>query len=237
MANAFNVWARLSSTASHGDRSAKTAVAAKRHKTLAICISALVRNASSRRLARRTLSAVEQSTRLRRLARGWRGLAAAAAEAGASLEHDARLGTAEAQVAAAAEVARARAHRTARRLLGVARGRTALEAFVAWRGLVREGRGARLGAAALAARLVLFLWSGGVGLHVLLRRLVHAAYRLHAVIFILIMCALAYSRGSRYGRQINTPNRTFGIYDGFIFLPVPLFVTFGVVTDTQLHTV
>ena len=64
----------------------------------------------------------------------------------------ARLEAVEARVAEGREAARARAHRTARRLLGVARGRTALEAFVAWKAYVRQGRGARLGGRALAAR-------------------------------------------------------------------------------------
>lgn len=152
MANAFNLWARLSSAASHNDHSAETALVTRRHKTLRTALFALSRHAARRRRARGILHSLEHCARLRRLSRGWTAIAAAAAAASAALGSKARLGTAEARVEAAALAARARAHRTARRLLGVARGRTAMEAFVAWRGLVREGRGSRLGAAALAAR-------------------------------------------------------------------------------------
>lgn len=154
MARAFNLWARLAAVASHGDRSAETALATKRLKTLRTALFALSRHAARRCRARDALSSLDRASTLRRLARGWAAIAAASAAAGAVLGSQDRLGTAEARVEAAAAAARARAHRTARRLLGVARGRTAMEAFVAWRGLVREGRGSRLGATALAARLV-----------------------------------------------------------------------------------
>lgn len=152
MATTFHFWARISAEASGAKRSVRATLVAKRHRILRTTLYALSMHASSRRLARRALSAVEQSARLRRLARGWSAIAAAAAAAGASRGNEARLETAEGRVVTVSAAARVRAHRTARRLLGVARGRTALEAFVAWRGLVREKRGARLGAAALCAR-------------------------------------------------------------------------------------
>lgn len=163
MANAFNRWARLSSAASSNDHTAETALAAKRHRILRVSLFTISRHAACRRRARTILLSLDKSTKLRRLARGWTAIAAAAAAAGASLGSEVRLTTAEARIEAAAVAARERAHRMARRLLGVARGRAALEAFVAWRGLVRQGRGSRLGAAALAARLVALngRWAGG----------------------------------------------------------------------------
>ncbi|CAN0544078.1 unnamed protein product, partial [Laminaria digitata] len=92
------------------------------------------------RNSRRALSSLARSQSLRRLARGWGALVAAAAATGASRRSVGRMEAAEAAVVASRVAVRARAHRTARRLLGVARGRAALEAFVAWRGYVREGR-------------------------------------------------------------------------------------------------
>lgn len=159
VANAFNSWARLSVAAFHADRAAETASTAKRRKTLRASFFALYRNAASRRRGRQALFALDVRVRLRRLARGWGAVKAAAAAATAAKRAGAFLVSAEKRIDAAEARAmqgrvaiRARAHRTARRLLGVARGRVAMEAFVAWRGIVREGRGARLGAAALAAR-------------------------------------------------------------------------------------
>lgn len=167
VANAFSVWARLSAASSSSNRHAGTALSAKRHKTARACLSALRANASLRRRARLALASLDRRCRLRRLTRGWGAVSRAAAAGSAERRAALRLGRAEAAVAAGRLAARARAHRTARRLLGVARGRAALEAFVAWRGLVREGRGARLGAAALAGRCVSGLghirvdWGGG----------------------------------------------------------------------------
>lgn len=152
LASAFSLWARLSAAASHSDRRAETAASAKRHRNLRLCLSTLRGNASLRRRARLALTSLDRRCRLRRLSRGWTAVVGAAAAGSAERRGELRLGRAEAAVAAGRMAARARAHRTARRLLGVARGRAALEAFVAWRGLVREGRGARLGAAALAGR-------------------------------------------------------------------------------------
>lgn len=162
MANAFSVWARLSAASSSSARRAETALAAKRHKTLRACLSALRTDATLRRRARSALASLDHRCRLRRLTRGWGAVLRAAAAGSAERRAGLRLGRAEAAVAAGRLAARARAHRTARRLLGVARGRAALEAFVAWRGLVREGRGARLGAAALAGRCV-SRWEGRGG--------------------------------------------------------------------------
>ncbi|CAM9974671.1 unnamed protein product, partial [Hapterophycus canaliculatus] len=152
LTSAFSVWARLSAAASHSDRRAETAASARRHRALRLCFSAFRANASLRRRARLVLTSLDRRCRMRRLSRGWGAVLRAAAAGSAERRGELRLGRAEAAVAAGRLAARARAHRTARRLLGVARGRTALEAFVAWRGLVREGRGARLGAAALAGR-------------------------------------------------------------------------------------
>ncbi|CBJ48333.1 hypothetical protein Esi_0002_0075 [Ectocarpus siliculosus] len=152
LASAFSIWARLSAASSHSDRHAEIAACTKRQRAVRTCFSTLRSNASLRRRARRALFSLDRRCSLRQLARGWGAMLRAAATASAERRSGLRLSRAEAAVAAGRLATRTRAHRTARRLLGVARGRAALEAFVAWRGLVREGRGARLGAAALAGR-------------------------------------------------------------------------------------
>ncbi|CAN0404613.1 unnamed protein product [Ascophyllum nodosum] len=152
LVSAFSLWARLSKTAAQAENLAETAAEARRRRVLLACLVALSRNAVTRRLGHRAVVSLGRTLRLRRLARGWGAMVGAAAATVAVSDTRARLEAVEARVAEGREAARARAHRTARRLLGVARGRTALEAFVAWKAYVRQGRGARLGGRALAAR-------------------------------------------------------------------------------------
>lgn len=160
LASAFTLWARLSSAAAYADQKANTAAAARQRRILRACLTALSRNASAQLHGRRALYSLERILRLRRLARGWGAITAAAAAAAATSRARVRLGTAEARVFAGREAVRVHAHRMARRLLGLARGRTALEAFMAWKAFARQAHGARLGAHALAARWIwlYFLW-------------------------------------------------------------------------------
>lgn len=137
MARAFILWSRLSSAAAYADQKAKAAAAARQRRILRACLAALSRNASAQLRGRRALCSLDRILRLRRLARGWVAITVAAAASRARERP---------------RMAEARVFTGAKRLTRVAKGRTALDAFLAWKAFARQAREARLRARALAAR-------------------------------------------------------------------------------------
>ncbi|CAN0015394.1 unnamed protein product, partial [Choristocarpus tenellus] len=155
VSKAFHRWIRASQRELFLESSVSLRVRVRNANLIKTCFSALRHHGQGRVHLRDTLKTLESTAaraRLQRLWRGWVALSWGLAAATVRRQWEWRLGEERQRAAGVAAGVRCRGHRTARRLLGLARGRLVLEVFVAWKALVRSGRGSRMGARVLLER-------------------------------------------------------------------------------------